>query len=156
MVFIDDVWIDLGTWKISFKFRIINFLKLWQTRISTLLKNKYFAYFFILFFPFLLFFGARECISYLVRLTMLYIVGVVDVFHINIVLKKLKLEANLKACLGVFWSQNWILLAVSNINCFKKFVHICVFLLLFINRFFCLLKNCHMDIKCSKLLLYLS
>ena len=33
---------------------------------------------------------------------MLYIVEVADEFHINIVIMKLKFEANLEACLGVF------------------------------------------------------
>ena len=147
--------IDLDTWKISFKFRIFNlFLKLWQAIIIPCL----FLYFVLSLFCFLLrFFWDKECISYLVRLiTMLYIVEVAYEFHINLVITKLKFEANLEACLGVFWSQNWILLAVSIINCFNKFVHICVFLLLFINRFFCLLKICHIDVKCSKLWLHLN
>ena len=142
----------MDTWKISFKFRILNFffLKLWRERIIPWL----FPYFVLSFF---VFFWDRECISYLIQLiTMLYIVEVADEFHINIVIMKLKFEANLEACLGVFWSQNWILLAISIINCFNKFVHIRVFLLLFINRFFCLFKICHIDVKCSKILLHLN
>ena len=123
-IFIDDVFlIDLDTWKISFKFRIFIFcfFEIMASKNNTLLISL-----FVLCF---VFFWDRECISYLVQLTtILYIVEVADEFHINIVITKLKFEANLKG-LGVFWSQNWILLAVSIINCFNKFVHIHVFLL---------------------------
>ena len=151
-IFIDDIFlIDLDTWKISFKFRIFIFcfFEIMASKNNTLLIS--------LFVPCFVFFWDRECISYLVQLTtMLYIVEVADEFHINIVITKLKFEANLEACLGVFWNWNWILLAISIINCFNKFVHKCVFLLLFINRFFCLLKICHIDVKCSKLLLHLN
>ena len=149
-IFIDDVFlIDLDTWKISFKFRIFNlFLKLWQAIIIPCL----FLYFVLSLFCFLLrmhfLFGTIDN-NAIYR-------EVADEFHINLVITKLKFEANLEACLGVFWSQNWILLAVNIINCFNKFVHIRVFLLLFINRFFCLLKICHIDVKCSKLLLHLN
>ena len=137
----------MDTRKISFKFRIYIYIysEIIASKNNTLLISLF------------CFFWDRECISYLVRLiTMLYIGEVADEFHFNVVTTKLKFEANLEACLGVFWSKNWILLAVSIINCFNKFVHIHVFLLLFINKFFCLLKICHIDVKRSKLLLLLN
>ena len=40
--------------------------------------------------------------------------------------KQIEIKHNLEASLSVFWSQNWILLDVSNDSCFCKFVHMYV------------------------------
>ena len=36
---------------------------------------------------------------------------------------KTDIETNLEAFLGVFWSQYWIILIVSNDGCFYKFIY---------------------------------
>ena len=56
----------------------------------------------------------------------IYIVEVINGFHMNLALKNLIQKITWKLLKVVFWSQNWILLVVSFYSCLHKFVHMYV------------------------------
>ena len=87
----------------------------------------------------------------------LYIVDVIEGFNMKLAFREIEIEHNLEASLIVFWSQNWILLDVSIDSCLCKFVHIyvCFFIGVY-KQLLCLLKIFHVDVKCKKILLYLT
>ena len=94
-------------------------------------------------------------IFYFIRQDTLYIVEVINGFFMILVLAILKLRLTWRFSLVCFEVKiEFFLLQVIIVAFANLFIYF--FLLLFINsKLLCLLKICHIDIKCSKFLLHL-